>query len=380
MKKIGIVTFHASYNCGSILQTMALQDILKHEYNVDNKVINFSSLEQRKLYSVFYQKITLKNVIKNILCIPGVRVISNHYREYKDFINNNIELTNEFYPTNESLFACSSTFDGYICGSDQVWNVKCDDFDDAYFLNFVKEKPKIAYAPSLGATNINKVPNHKHYKDLLFDFVAISTRENNGSKWIGELIGRDIPVVLDPTLLFNGEYWSSKIKFIPDKPECEFIFYYAFGYNDGFNLIIDKYALENNLKVVVIDSKQWYIKRLYRFKSFYLSKNTGPNAFLYFMKNAKYVVTASFHGCAFSINFHKQFVYLQSKTHETSDDRTSEMLKRLGLLDRIINPANLPIKITDSLINYDEVDKKKAAFQYESKQYLEKALRDCKLI
>ena len=68
--KIGIITFHASYNCGSILQCMALKQILEDK-GEEVKIINFSSKEQQKLYSVFYKKINLKNIAKNILCIPG---------------------------------------------------------------------------------------------------------------------------------------------------------------------------------------------------------------------------------------------------------------------------------------------------------------------
>ena len=50
MKKIGIMTFHASYNCGSILQGMALQNILQNKFNKESEIIDFSNEEQKKVY------------------------------------------------------------------------------------------------------------------------------------------------------------------------------------------------------------------------------------------------------------------------------------------------------------------------------------------
>ena len=64
-KKTGIITFHASYNCGSMLQAYALQKFLnKNEY--ENEIIDFSSKGHRCLYSVFFKNNSIKNIIKNL--------------------------------------------------------------------------------------------------------------------------------------------------------------------------------------------------------------------------------------------------------------------------------------------------------------------------
>ena len=49
--KIGIITFHASLNCGSMLQAYALQDILSQKYRVDVEIINYSNFGQRSYYA-----------------------------------------------------------------------------------------------------------------------------------------------------------------------------------------------------------------------------------------------------------------------------------------------------------------------------------------
>lgn len=49
--KIGLITFHASHNNGSMLQALALQHIFSEKYVCDVKIINFSNSGQRNMYS-----------------------------------------------------------------------------------------------------------------------------------------------------------------------------------------------------------------------------------------------------------------------------------------------------------------------------------------
>ena len=319
MKKIGIMTFHASYNCGSILQGMALQNILQNKFNKESEIIDFSNEGQQKVYSVMYKKLTVINIAKNILCIPGIKMIKKHYEEYEKYIRSHFVLSEKSYSKESELHGIEKNYSMLIAGSDQIWNTKCDDADPAYFLSFAKNIKKIAYAPSLGATNILEIENAEEYKKYLDDFNYLSAREHNGKKWLEELTDRNVELVLDPTLLLTKEEWEKYIeKDIGIKGD--FIFYYAFSYDKENNEKIQEIAEKNNLKVIIIDAKQWYIKRLYKYKNFVLSDYTGPNAFLYLMKNSKYVITTSLHGAAFSSIFNKQFAYVNRKKHNPADD------------------------------------------------------------
>ena len=66
MKKIGIITFHNSYNCGSMLESYAMQTILEKR-NMTAEIVNFSSDGQKELYSVWFKNNTIKNIIKNMM-------------------------------------------------------------------------------------------------------------------------------------------------------------------------------------------------------------------------------------------------------------------------------------------------------------------------
>ena len=335
---------------------MALKRVLEGK-GATVEIINYSSKEQQKLYSVFYKKITIKNIVKNILCIKGYSKIKAHYTQYKNYINNAFSLKGKFFQSSDEIKENIPHYDMLVAGGDQVWNVDCEDFSKAYFLDFDDSAYKISYSPSLGATDINKSTKAKEYVALLDKFDALSCREVNGKKWLEQLTGKNVELIADPTMLLKQDEWEKQIQKPLDNPiSGDFIFYYAFSYSSENNERIQKMAEVNNLKVIVIDAKQWFIKGLDRYKNFVLCEETGPNAFLNLMKDSKYVITTSFHGTVFSLLFHKQFVYINNKNHEPTDDRTSFLLEQMNLMDHYIYCEMVTLQKLDELIEYDKID------------------------
>ena len=371
--KVGIATFQWSYNCGSILQCMALRDtIASRGHEVD--VINYSSPAQRRLYSVFYPWSGVKNIAKNVLCIPGCRTIADHYAQYRAYIKSRFGYAEEPMSSSEMLREHLLHYDVLVAGGDQVWNVNCDDFSTVYFLDFDDTAYKFSYSPSLGATDINESPEAEHYARLLGRFAELSCREPNGQRRLERLTGRDVSLALDPTLLLAADEWRGRASgSIPFDPNG-YIFYYAFSYSRANNARIQEIAERLNLPVVVIDAKQWYIKRLGRYKNFVLSKETGPNAFLKLMDGARYVVTTSFHGTAFSMIYRKQFCYINIPNHDPGDDRTSFLMERLGLTDRFIPIEDLTAELLDRRIDYGEALGKLESLKSSSLEYLDRNL------
>ena len=62
------------------------------------------------------------------------------------------------------------------------------------------------------------------------------------------------------------------------------------------------------------------------------SIKAGPDEFLSYIKNARYVITNSFHGTAFSIIYHKQFVVVP---HSKTGNRVTDLLERVGLNSQV---------------------------------------------
>lgn len=374
MKKIGIMTFHRSHNCGSLLQAYALQKVLTKKMNMESELIEFSNEAQKELYSLFWKNNTLKKIVKNALYLANFNLVKTHRQDYLDFIENELTLSKGKYQTSAELEGVEKDYSMLIAGSDQVWNVCCYDADDAYYLNFAKDIKKIAYAASLGAMNLFKyAKNVETYKKYLEDFKWISIREGNGQKWISELTERDIEIALDPTLLLDKEEWDEIID--ERLIEGDYILYYSFGYPDYNNEVVKAVSDKYKMPVMMLDGKSWIIKSLGRY-GFKITENSGPKVLLNLIKHAKLILTTSFHGTAFSVKFEKQFCYLYSDLHNKDDDRCSYLMKQLNVESQNVHINDLLKMDLLAPIDYSNITKDLKPLQEKSLEFLSKAIRD----
>ena len=96
MKKVGIITFHNSYNCGSMLETYALQQYLKIK-KINNEIIDFSNEGQINMYSVFEKNVNIRKVIKNFITLFHYKKIEKNNKAYQEFQNKFFELSPDKY-------------------------------------------------------------------------------------------------------------------------------------------------------------------------------------------------------------------------------------------------------------------------------------------
>ena len=341
MKKIGTITFHAPYNYGSALQATALQTFLENNgYEVD--ILNFYDkldMRQYKLFRTHYY-----------FCPPiiyqDLRAYNNNKgrkKSFEDFQNKFMHFTKRQFNNNEELKEIANDYDAFICGSDQIWNVACTKgVKKPYYLDFAKDSRAftMSYAPSIAHTSIDE-KYHKEFAEVVNNIDVISVREKTGQKIIKDITGRDAKVVLDPTLLLNGidyEHFISK-----DIQTENFVYVYCLEYNKDVYDYAYQLAQKKELKLI------YYRKTdIPKFKNASNSFNTGPSEFLYYIKNAKYIVTNSFHATVFSILFKKQFITFATKR---SSSRMVDFLTTLQLDSRlsVSNPD------MDTLIDYKKV-------------------------
>lgn len=366
--KVGLITFHNSYNCGSMLQTYALHTILNN-YGVDNEIIDFSNEGQKNVYSVFARGISIKNLIKNSIIAFKRKKIKINYDSYEQFKNENFKLSPKTYNKCEEL--SDDRYDIVVTGSDQVWNITIEDGDDAYFLPWVKNAKKVAYAPSFGAKNILENSNDPDkYKKFLLSFEAISTREDNGKKWIKDLTNIDAEVLLDPTLLLNSEDYNVIIDKSIETPQ-KYIFYYSPGYNRRINKLVSKISKKYNLPVIAFNSKNYYVKGM-AFSSFKLPDIENPAVYLNLIKNATLVITTSFHGTIFSSIFNRNFWTIKNGGMFGTDDRVLTLVKNLNLEDRLISMEFDEEFDYLKNKNYEEYNKQLKKLKKVSFDYIEK--------
>ncbi|HHD2595317.1 TPA: polysaccharide pyruvyl transferase family protein [Clostridium perfringens] len=354
-QKIGIVTFHCSYNYGSILQTYALQKYISKEFG-DVKIINYVSkdFEQYRLFRYTYYK-------RPGYFFEDLRYLTKNYRRmrsFKSFSKNYLKLTSNIYYKLESMRELNDEFDAFICGSDQIWNPGCTfGLNPVYFLGFANpNKKRIAYAPSIACNYVSDEILQK-FKNYLTYLDSISVREEKGRDILKLATDKTVSVVLDPTLLLDKEDY---VELLSDNKNGEYIFVYML---EGIDKKMLEYAemLSKNKNIPIIYISKNNLSIFSNSKNFY---GISPNEFLNLLSNAKYIVTNSFHATVFSIIFEKNFCTFKT---ETSSSRMVDLLNKLNLNYRLYNE----LFDIDENINYFEVKENLNSYRRESIKYLE---------
>lgn len=353
MKNIGIITFHRSHNYGSVLQSYALQTIVNKkfpDYNCD--IIDFIPPNWDAMYAIFKKNNSVKNIIKNIFKLFTYKSKYDRNKQFEKFINTKLNLTKNKYYSQYELEKISQKYDVLICGSDQIWNCNCPDFDYSYYLSFASNIRKISYAPSLGPGN-SFTKNKQKISEYLNDFYAISVRESKGKKEIQKLTDKTVYKVLDPTLLLEAKNWDSIVdnKII----NREYIFFYSIGYSKYDINIAKEFSKKFNLPVITL----FTLGNKILFSGFEISKKQAPKDFINLIKNAKLVLSSSFHGTAFSIIYRKPFYSIRKVCNGEikEDDRIMTILEEFKLTDRQVNINSINLIKDPFTLDYSKSEK-----------------------
>lgn len=347
MEKVGIITVHRLPNWGSAMQGYALQRVVM-ELGYDCECIDYIYPNEWhiKRGSWIPSKDGLKNKILRFLGLRPPRLDSL----IDDFIKKELK-TSQRYSTYEELHTNPPIYDIYISGSDQIWNWKTMCADPSYMLDFAPSNKKlIAYSTSFSVDSIPKEYENLYRKNLS-RYAAISVREKNGSSLIKQLLGKDVPVVLDPTLLLDKTAWSKLTnkanwkKTLPSKFILCYLLDYTYNPRPAMASLLTNLQKEHNYPVVILGrdlneftGNVWNMKR---------SQGIGVYEFLWLIKNATIVITSSFHGTAFSVNMGTPFISMVEK-REQSDDRIISFLKSVSLENHVVT-------VNDDFINLFEM-------------------------
>lgn len=378
MKKIGLLTFHASHNNGSMLQAYALQHVIETRYKHCVEMIDFSNRAQQIMYSPIPKPDNFRRIIKAFIWLTNYRQLKKSYRQYDEFKNKYFNLSKNKYSTSEELGKEKFDYDLFISGSDQVWNIKCRDADDAYYLNFVPEKAKkYAYATSFGANNPFEIDGNSNiHKDLISDFSMVSVREKNAQKWIMEALNVEVPMCLDPTMLLDSEEWDDLLDIDTMKGiNKPYIFYYCFSITKDVKRFLRRTSKKYKMPVYFMDAKEWTLKCCWLNK-IKLTKFYGPIAYLNLVKNARIFITTSFHGTAFATIYKKNFWYIDSGHDISKDDRAVSFLTQLGLMSRYIKLEKLEGLDLLQSPSYQDSYKKLEELRKNSFNYLDSFLKE----
>lgn len=377
--KIGILTIHSVNNYGAELQCCALYRKLKN-MGYDAEVINY-------LFGIHYDhdfrgekltvpislkqkiKVKLLPIVQDLFCLFYQKNKAIRNQRFDEFHTKYNNLTKTVYPSVRSLNEAHFDYDVLCIGSDQVWNYEKGYSLEPYFACFDKKgTKKISYGSSIGLSKLS-AEGEAVFKKELADFTSLSVREQQAADLLQKLLNKNVDVVLDPTLILNSKEWLevAKTEMCP-KEKYVLVYIVTIKPCDYVLDVARKVAKERGLKIVRI-CRDAYPEHSGNDVQEILT--AGPSDFVGLFANAEFVVTNSFHGTVFSINFSKPF-YSVIKSQHSTNSRLTSILRKLALENRILSVGNPLPEIID--IDFSVPSERLEAERKHSFDYIKKAL------
>ncbi len=358
---------HKVVNFGSALQACALlkkvRDLGHEAELIDYKYPNaVHKVGQNKYKEAFKQVVHF--LLSAIVGFPTIRQV---YR-YKQFWKENFYLSSRRYMTSQELQDAPPIYDVYMTGSDQVWNANFTKKDSSFLLSFApKTAKRVSYASSFALSTI-PTEYEDLFKENLPNYSYISVREESGVPLANKYGNVEAEWVCDPTLLLTKEEWAKIAEGGKTYTKQPYILVFLLAYSfDPFpevDFIVNKVQKELGLHVIYLDAG----KRDYFKPNSHVVKDAGPKEFINLFLNADFIITSSFHGTAFSINFGKPFFSIIERNNP--DSRIGSLLKRVGMAEYGLNYNAKDFEVLPAPSNSNLLD----SFRRTSLDYLKNSL------
>ena len=188
-------------------------------------------------------------------------------------------------------------------------------------------------------------------RNLLTDFTAISVRESETQEMLSQLLEREVFHVLDPTLLLPKEEWLKALGIEGNdrSQKEEYILVYNLCRTPWMKKTVEFIVNKLRKKIVIIDQS---FKPVINTTTHI--RDAGPVEFVELFSNASFVITDSFHGSCFSLNFGKPFVPVRPWR---DGNRITSLLNLFGLKERFIKKEQDIYKLNIDF-DYELLEKK----------------------
>lgn len=373
-KNILLSSIYTGFNYGTSLQALAMKMLVEKYGYISEIVSHKSSLSKgrdirvSKMTTMLFRTIFRPSLFKKTFLTYTSSIGKSideatkekFYQYTNTFISPSLCSNSQLKKKAKDAFAC-------VCGSAQIWNTEAVYVSPMFYLRYAPKNKRIAYAPSLGK---EYVPNYNKrlMKKYINDIPYVSVRETQGAKVIQELTSRDVPVVLDPTLLFSYEDWQrySKQTFLKD-----YILIYFLDEPSEKTIDLINKTYPDKKKITILYDFEMYSKIENR-EHF----SAGPSEFLDLIHGAEFVYTDSFHGLAFCVNFNKRF-YVFDRNYGIASPQSSRITSIIDLFD--MKDAYITSdteQIIDFKYDYTSLNKILADLREKSFEFFIKSLED----
>ena len=362
---ISILSMQRVLNYGSVLQAYGLKKML--ESLSKNNSVEFldvvcknenNSTESKTRTSKL--KSIDKYLLKKIKFKKSERIINDKIRKFQ---YDELRMSPEYkYSTNS---------DYTVIGSDEVFNCdpKCAWGVSAQLFGKVEGcKNVISYAASCGYTKFEDLNENEinTLKEAAMDLRNISVRDENTHTFIEKLTGRNAFYNLDPVFIYD---FKEEVKKAEKMSKFDSNYMIVYSYRNRIKdeeeiKAIKKFAKNNNLKIYCVQGLLPWCDEF---------KEWSPFEVLAGFKNAKYIITDTFHGCVMASKFNKKFAVIIRKSNK---NKITDLLNRLGLLNHRVENINDLDTILNQEDNYSEFNSIIENEKIKSYNYLKKSINE----
>ena len=318
MTRIGVMTFLHNDNYGSILQAWALQQTLV-SLGFEVEHIDYAPSKQEKLRNLLLSGNSPRLILEGMRKRSATGKMRGGFDEFRrEHICTSVPCHD-----GAALKRQSAAYDVVVCGSDQIWSPVW--LNPAYFLHFT-DRPKVAYAPSLGVKAMPGRMKQRRIAGLVKRFAAVSVREAEGAALLQSMAGVDAPVLPDPVMLVPQERWRTLMT--QDVPQEPYILCYFIGSSPAYWQRVREAVSRLGCGVRVIPRTEEA-----RQAGYPLEEDVPPQRWLSLIGHAAHVVTDSFHGAAFSAILNVPCTIVRRYREddpESKNSRIDQLLRNLG--------------------------------------------------
>ena len=317
--KIGILTLPLHANYGGILQAYSLQTVLEkmgHEVEVIDRNLD-SKYPMWRWILILAKRLLYIYVLRD----KETELFVERRRKEKAIIEQNTRTFINKYihirKVEKYTEVKEKDYDAIVVGSDQVWRPIYfgEKIIQHAYLDFAKNWKnliRISYAASFGVDTW-EYDERKTVRcaELIKLFRAVGVREQEAVGLCEKFLRRKAVQVLDPTMLLNAKDYDVFVK----RYNVTSIFMAAYLLNTDENKskIVSQIAHRLSLNVIHLNSK-------YEIKDAPLQDRVQRPVedWLFHIKNARFVITDSFHAAVFSLIFNVPFVVLANEKRGSS--------------------------------------------------------------
>lgn len=328
---VGILSMQRVDNMGSLLQSYALKKTIEelgHQVGfIDIKKID-EDYELLGAYKQDYHEereaIGLLGKIKKIdkYTINRFRIKKKSIQQekaFEDFRNSSLSISN----TKEMYDVC-------VIGSDEVFNCLSSGawgFTSQLFGNVSNANKVITYAASCGSTEYEELPNGviNRIKEAFLNVSSFSTRDQNTHCFVAKLTDKSITDNFDPVLIYDFGH-EIEATILPELPKnyCVVYSYYNRIHSNKEINAIKSFCKKYDLTPIAIGAPQYWIGN-------YIV--CSPFQCLKVFKNAKYVITDTFHGTIFAAKYSDKFAVL---ARESNRNKLLDLVKKIGMQEHLM--------------------------------------------